>query len=170
MALSNPESKNLIVALTERYFCLVFRKYGIPFPADAPWQGMDTVPSLSGNERIFQEVPNMLFEIADLHEKARVEKLIKECATLLLNSGNLYRQFTETISILFDNEITWGKIVTFFSFAVTFAIYLCTTLNEMSHLAARVCVWTGQYVEDKIQPWIDDNGGWVSIANDGCTS
>ena len=44
----------------------------------------------------------------------------------------------------------------FFSFAVSFAIYLCT--NEMSHLAGRVCVWTAQ----DLQPWIDVNGSWVS--------
>ena len=165
MALSNPKNKNPIVALTERYFCMVFQKYGIPFPVDASWQEMDTVPSLGGNELILQEVPNMLFEIADLFEKARVEELVKGCAKLLLNSGNLHRQFTKITSELFDKGITWGRIVTFFSFAVTFAIYLCT--NEMSHLAARICPWAAQYVQNRIQPWIDDNGGWVS---NGCIS
>ena len=160
MALSKPESVNVAVALTERYFYAVFQKYGIPFPADAPWKKMDKIPPLNGHTRILQEVPNMLFEIADLFENVRVEELIKKCETLRLNSGNLYNHFTKTVTVLLDNGLTWGKIVVFFSFAVSFAIYLCT--NEMSHLAGRVCVWAAQDVQNRIQPWIDVNGGWVS--------
>ena len=160
MALSKSKSMNLSVALSERYFYVVFQKYGIIVPKGAPWKEMDKAPQLNGHTRVFQEVPNMLFEIADLFENARVEELVKKCKRLRLNSGNLYNHFTETISTLFDNGITWGKVVMFFSFAVSFAIYLCT--NEMSHLAGRVCVWTAQDLQNRIQPWIDINGGWVS--------
>ena len=160
MVLSKPESVDLAVALTERYFYVVFQKYGILFPVDAPWKQMDKIPSLNGHTRILKEVPNMLFEITDLFENVRVEELIKKCETLRLNSGNLYNHFTKTITVLLDNGLTWGKIVVFFSFAVSFAIYLCT--NEMSDLAGRVCVWTAQDVQNRIQPWIDVNGGWVS--------
>ena len=104
----------------------------------------------------------MLFEIADLFENTRVEELVKKCGKLHLNSGNLYSHFTKTISTLLDDGITWGKVVMFFSFAVSFAIYLCT--NGMSHLAGRVCVWTAQHLQNRIhcQAWIDVNGGWVS--------
>ena len=165
LSTSKPESVNLAVALTERYFyvAIVFQKYGIPFPVDAPWKKMDKIPSLNGHIRILQEVPNMLFEIADLFKNIRVEELIKKCETLCLNIGNLYNQFTKTISVLLDNGLTWGKIVVFFSFAVSFAIYLCT--NEISDLAGRLCVWAAQDVQEFqniIQPWIDVNGGWVS--------
>ena len=147
-------------ALTERYFYIVFHKYGTAFPEGASWKEMDKVPQLNGHTRIFQEVPNMLFEIADLFENARVEELVKKCERLHLNSGNLYSNFTETISVLLDDGLTWGKVVMFFSFAVSFAIYLC--INEMSHLAGRVCVWTAQDLQNRLQPWIDVNGGWVS--------
>ena len=121
---------------------------------------MDKIPPLNGHVRIFQEVPNMLFEIVDLFENVRVKELIiiiKKCETLRLNSGNLYNHFTKTITVLLENGLTWGKIIVFFSFAVSFAIYLCT--NEMSHLTGRVCIWAVQDVQNRIQPWIDVNGG-----------
>ena len=160
MALSKPKSVEFSAALTERYFKIVFQKYGIAFPGDASSKEMNKIPSLNGHTRVLQEVPNMLFEIADLFENARVEELVKKCERLRLNSGNLYSNFTETISVLLDNGLTWGKVVMFFSFAVSFAIYLC--INEMSHLAGRVCVWMAQDLRNRIQPWIEVNGGWVS--------
>ena len=160
MALSKLKHNfNLSVVLTEQYFNLVYRKYGTPFPEDASWKDVK-LPSLNGHTQTFQEVPNMLFEIADMFEDARVEELVKKCEKLHLNSGNIYAQFTGTITTLLDNGLTWGKVVVFFSFAVSFAIFLCT--NEMSHLAARVCVWAAQVLQNRLQPWIDENGGWVS--------
>lgn len=147
------------MVLTERYFNLVYLKYGIPFPEDAAWKEVEIV-SANGYTRLLQEVPNMLFEIADLFEDARVEELVKKCERLRLHSGNIYSEFTGTISTLLDNGLTWGKVVVFFSFAVSFAIYLCT--NDMSHLAARVCVWAAQVLQNRLQPWINENGGWVS--------
>ena len=163
MALSKP--RNLSVVMTERYFYIVFEKYGIAVPEfKASWKEKDSDDEIlqlnAGNTRIFQEVSNMLFEIADLFENARVEELVKKFGKLHLNSGNLYHHFTKIISTLLDDGINWGKVVMFFSFAVSFAMYLCT--NEMSHLAGRVCVWTAQDLQNRIQPWIDDNGGWVS--------
>ena len=161
MALSKHKNVDFSVALTERYFKIVFQKYGVVFPEDNSCNVMNKVPSsINGYTKVLQEVPNMLFEIADLFENARVEELVKKCERLRLNSGNLYSHFTETISILLDDGITWGKVIMFFSFAVSFAIYLCT--NEMSHLAGRVHFWTTQNVQNRIQPWIDVNGGWVS--------
>ena len=165
MALSKPQ--DLSVPLVKWYFYLVFQKYGIVIPEDASWKEMDKVSATALNTdedytQISQEVSNMLFEIADLLENARVEELVKKCERLRLNSGNLYNHFTETIRVLLDNGLTWGKVVMFFSFAVSFAIYLC--INEMSHLAGRVCAWTTQDLQNRIQPWIDVNGGWVSIA------
>ena len=151
-------SQSPAVVITERYFYLVFTKYGTPFPEDASWK---ETKKLNGHWQLVQEVASMLFEIADLFEDARVEELVKKCKKLRLNSGNIYSQFIGTITTLLDNEITWGKVIVFFSFSVSFTIYLCT--NEMGHLAARVCVWAAQVLQDRLQPWIGENGGWVGL-------
>ena len=47
MALSKPKNMNLSVALTERYFNLVFQKYGIAFSEDALCKFISKVPSLN---------------------------------------------------------------------------------------------------------------------------
>ena len=161
---SSPESRvnGLSVALTEHYFHMIFQKYDVSFPEDVSWKEVDEFPSLNGHEQIYQKTLNVVFELADLFEDARVEEMVKKCETLNLNSDNLYSHFTETINVLLDDGITWGKVVMFFSFAVSFAVYLCTTGNEMSHMAGQVSVWTAQDLQNRIQPWVDDNGGWVS--------
>ena len=159
---STPESINLSVALIEHYFHMTFQKHEILFPEDASWKDVDEFPSSNGHAEVFQKTLNIIFEIADLFEGTRVEKMVKKCERLGLNSSNLHNIFTETISVLLDGEITWGKVVIFFSFAVSFAIYLCRT-NEMSHLAGQVSVWAAEDLQNRIQPWINVNGGWVSI-------
>ena len=151
---------SLSVALTEHYFNMIFQKYGISFPDNASWKEVDELPSLNGHKQLFQNILNVIFEVADLFEDARVEQLVKKCEKLDLNSGNLRSHFTKTISTMLDGGITWGKVVVFFSFAVSFAIYLCT--NKMSHLAGQVSVWTAQDLQNRLQPWIEVNGGWVS--------
>ena len=70
-------------------FYIVFEKYGIAVPEDASWKEKDSDNKIlqlnAGHARIFQEVSNMLFEIADLFENARVEELVKKCERLHLN-------------------------------------------------------------------------------------
>ena len=67
-------SQSPAVVITERYFYLVFTKYGTPFPEDASWK---ETKKLNGHWQLVQEVASMLFEIADLFEDARVEELVK---------------------------------------------------------------------------------------------
>ena len=77
MALSKPKSVDLSVGLTNRYFYVVFQKHRITVPEDASWNEMDEIPQLNAHAQIFQEVTNMLFEIAHLFKNARVEELVK---------------------------------------------------------------------------------------------
>ena len=51
--------------LTERYFQLVFQKYGVPFPQD---EAMKT----TAENGYSQAVPHMLFDVANLFNEARV--------------------------------------------------------------------------------------------------
>ena len=58
------------VMLTERYFHLVYQKYGVSIPEDASWKRAWKPVSLEKLSPCWQKVPNMLFEIADLFEDA----------------------------------------------------------------------------------------------------
>ena len=110
-------------------------------------------------------VPNMLLEVGDVLEDASVEASVEKCKTLHITSDNVHRQFTEYISTVLDTgpypELTWKKIVKCFSSVAGIGIHLCT--NNMSHLAAQVYYdWMPQIMRYRLQPWIDDQGGWVS--------
>ena len=107
----------------------------------------------------------MLLEVGDVLEDTGVEASVERYKGLCLNSDNVYRQFTENVSGVLDtgphSELTWKKVVIFFSSAAGFGINLHT--NNMGHLATQLPVWMAQIMQSKLQPWIDDQGGWVSI-------
>ena len=104
----------------------------------------------------------MLHEIEDQLEGASLEASVEKYKRLRLNSKNVHSQFIDTISTILDSgPHSWKKVVMFFSSAAGFGINLCT--NNMSHLATQLPVWMAQIMQTKLQPWIDDQGGWVSI-------
>ena len=159
MAVSKVKAPSVL--LTERYFNIVYTKFNVDFPVDADWKDVEIVDLPNGLTRqILIEVPYMLMQLANMFEDARVESLIPRVERLRLNNGNLYSQYMSTITKLLDNGLSWGKVVVFFAFSVSVAIFLCT--HELEKLAARVCVWAAQVLESRLQPWIDANKGWVS--------
>ena len=153
--------KTSSVLLTERYFNIVYTRFNVDFPADADWKDVE-IPELPNglSRQILMEVPYALVELANIFDDARVESMIPRVERLRLNNGNLYSQYMNTITQLLDNGLSWGKVVVFFAFSVSVAIFLCT--HELDKLAARVCVWAAQVLESRLQPWIDANKGWVS--------
>jgi len=58
-------------------------------------------------------------------------------------------------SLIQNNNITWGKIITILAFSTFIA-------RKHSDIADRIAFVTGQYVVKKLTPWIKDHGGWVS--------
>ena len=115
----------------------------------------------NGHSPTLQAISNMLLEVGDVLEDASVEASVEKCKKLHINSDNLHSQFTEYIRTGPYPELTWKKIVKCFSSVAGFGIHLCT--NNMSHLATQVYYdWMPQIMEHRLQPWIDDQGGWVS--------
>ena len=58
-------------------------------------------------------------------------------------------------SLIGENQITWGKIITILAFS-TF------TAQNHSDIADRIAHLTGQYMVKKLIGWIEEHGGWVS--------
>ncbi|CAF0769036.1 unnamed protein product [Adineta steineri] len=58
-------------------------------------------------------------------------------------------------SLLENDNITWGKIITILAFSTFIA-------KKHSEIADRIACVTGQYVVKKLTPWIKDHGGWVN--------
>ena len=138
------------------FFPVAHRRQGVMFPlALAQTNSKPTIKAVS----------NMLLEVGDVLGDASVEASVEKCKKLYINSDNVHSQFTETIRTVIDTgpypELTWKEIVMCFSSVAGFGIHLCT--NNMSDLAAQVYYdWMPQIMQYILQPWIDDQGGWVS--------
>ena len=144
------------------HFVIAYEKYEIPtWPFLSPANKVKQVVLQNGHPRVLQAVPKMLHEVGDVLEGASLGESVERYKRLLLNSDNVHSQFNEIISAVLDSgPHSWRKVVTFFSSAAGFGIHLHT--NNMSHLATQLPVWTAQVLQDRLQPWIDDQGGWVS--------
>ena len=148
-------------SIIRAYFELSCKKYGITFPENL-------FPANKANQRVledcpiaFQAVPNMVHEVEDVLEGASLRESVERLKGLPFNSDNVRNQFTETISPVLDTgPPSWKKVVMFFSSGAAFGINLCT--NNMGHLATQLLAWMAQVLQDRLQPWIDDQGGWVS--------
>ena len=146
------------------YLDIAYEKHEIfPRPFSSPANKVNQPCAIMqlGCARVLQAVPNMLHEVGDVLEGTSLGASVEKYRRLPLNRDNVHSQFTETISAVLDAEPnSWRKVVTFFSSAAGFGINLCT--NNMSHLATQLPAWTSQVLQDRLQPWIDDQGGWVS--------
>ncbi|CAF1154549.1 unnamed protein product [Didymodactylos carnosus] len=61
-----------------------------------------------------------------------------------------------------DKQITWGRIITLYSFAQ----FLIQRIQKQdAEQAQRIGLLTGQYVASRLAKWIMNNGGWESLEN-----
>ncbi|XP_004854656.1 bcl-2-like protein 1 [Heterocephalus glaber] len=72
--------------------------------------------------------------------------------------GTTYRSFEQVVNELFRDGVNWGRIVAFFSFGG--ALCLESVDKEMQVLVRRIASWMATYLNDHLEPWIQENGGW----------
>lgn len=57
-------------------------------------------------------------------------------------------------SLIQNDNITWGKIITIFAFSTFIA-------RQHQNIADRIAYVTGQYIVRNLSTWIKEHGGWV---------
>lgn len=80
---------------------------------------------------------------------------------LHITPGTAYQSFEQVVNELFRDGVNWGRIVAFFSFGG--ALCVESVDKEMQVLVNRIAAWMATYLNDHLEPWIQENGGWVSI-------
>lgn len=78
---------------------------------------------------------------------------------LHITPGTAYQSFEQVVNELFRDGVNWGRIVAFFSFGG--ALCVESVDKEMQVLVSRIATWMATYLNDHLEPWIQDNGGWV---------
>lgn len=72
-----------------------------------------------------------------------------------------YQSFEQVVGELFRDGTNWGRIVAFFSFGG--ALCVESVHKEMEDLLPRIVQWMTTYLENRLEDWIQTNGGWEAF-------
>uniref|UniRef100_A0A4X2KZ04 Bcl-2 Bcl-2 homology region 1-3 domain-containing protein n=1 Tax=Vombatus ursinus TaxID=29139 RepID=A0A4X2KZ04_VOMUR len=76
--------------------------------------------------------------------------------------SDLTSHFEQVVNELFRDRVNWGRIVAFFSFGGALCVERVD--KEMEVLVGRITSWMATYLDDHLDPWISENGGWDTFA------
>uniref|UniRef100_A0AAV2M1N4 Bcl-2 Bcl-2 homology region 1-3 domain-containing protein n=1 Tax=Knipowitschia caucasica TaxID=637954 RepID=A0AAV2M1N4_KNICA len=79
---------------------------------------------------------------------------------LHLTPSTAYTSFASVMDEVFRDGVNWGRVVGLFAFGGALCVE-CVD-KDMSHLVQRIVGWMTVYLDEHIQDWIDQQGGWVS--------
>ncbi|XP_064420677.1 bcl-2-like protein 1 [Latimeria chalumnae] len=80
---------------------------------------------------------------------------------LHITPGTAYQSFEQVVNELFRDGVNWGRVVAFFAFGG--ALCVESMDKEMSSLVERIAEWMTTYLDDNLNPWIQEQGGWDSF-------
>nr|4QVX_A Chain A, Bcl-2-like protein 1 [Homo sapiens]4QVX_B Chain B, Bcl-2-like protein 1 [Homo sapiens]6VWC_A Chain A, Bcl-2-like protein 1 [Homo sapiens]6VWC_B Chain B, Bcl-2-like protein 1 [Homo sapiens]7LH7_A Chain A, Bcl-2-like protein 1 [Homo sapiens]7LH7_B Chain B, Bcl-2-like protein 1 [Homo sapiens] len=80
---------------------------------------------------------------------------------LHITPGTAYQSFEQVVNELFRDGVNWGRIVAFFSFGG--ALCVESVDKKMQVLVSRIAAWMATYLNDHLEPWIQENGGWATF-------
>lgn len=80
---------------------------------------------------------------------------------LHITPATAYHSFESVMDEVFRDGVNWGRIVALFTFGGALCVE-CVE-KEMSPLVGRIVEWMTVYLDNQIQPWIQEQGGWVSV-------
>ncbi|CAH3104385.1 unnamed protein product [Pocillopora meandrina] len=101
------------------------------------------------------------------HLRRVADELIEEnsqlfdsmCDQLHLTHATTYPTFVGIADEIFQNGENWGRIVAFLAFGATLAVH-CAQKEDLASNIDNIVDWVSAYMNEKLSPWIDDNGGW----------
>lgn len=81
---------------------------------------------------------------------------------LHITPATAYQSFENVMDEVFRSGVNWGRVVGLFAFGGALCVE-CVE-KEMSPLVVRIMEWMTVYLDNHIQPWIQSQGGWVSLS------
>ncbi|XP_010741994.2 bcl-2-like protein 1 [Larimichthys crocea] len=81
---------------------------------------------------------------------------------LHITPATAYQSFENVMDEVFRDGVNWGRIVGLFAFGGALCVE-CVE-KEMSPLVSRIIEWMTVYLDIRIQPWIQSQGGWERFA------
>ncbi|KAG7235227.1 hypothetical protein INR49_030630 [Caranx melampygus] len=79
---------------------------------------------------------------------------------LHITPATAYQSFANVMDEVFRDGFNWGRIIGLFVFGGALCVE-CVE-KEMSPLVGRIVEWMTVYLDNRIQPWIQSQGGWTN--------
>ncbi|XP_078507873.1 bcl-2-like protein 1 isoform X2 [Lissotriton helveticus] len=133
------------------------RPNGSPSWESAAAQVMTDIsfPSTSANDA----VKMALRDAGDEFELRYCRAFSDLTSQLHITPDTAYQSFEQVVNELFRDGVNWGRIVAFFSFGGALSVE--SVDKEMEGLVANIASWMSTYLSRNLDPWIQENGGWV---------
>ncbi|XP_048638793.1 LOW QUALITY PROTEIN: bcl-2-like protein 1 [Marmota marmota marmota] len=103
-------------------------------------------------------VKQVLREAGEKSELQYQQAFSDMASKLHLTLETAHQTFEQAVNELFRDEVSWGRIVAFFSFGGTLCVENID--KEMQALVSQIPSWMATYLNDHLETWIQDNGGW----------
>lgn len=85
------------------------------------------------------------------------------CVHLRFTPENLHVNFNAVADYIFeDGIIVWGRVIALLGFSVKVAEYF--RIQGFGDHDQVIVGLTSRFIEEKIGPWIQNRGGWVSVS------
>lgn len=136
------------------YDFLQYKLNGYPLPVP------DNVREITSRNSI-HKVGNALKSLADEFSSQFREQFVEMCDQLDVHEETMKCTIEGVANELFSDGIKWARIVAFFVFGSELAIH-CKKRN-WNELINIIAVSLSSYISEKLLPWINDHGGWVSL-------
>lgn len=130
-----------------------------PPPASSPLRRQPstetTTPTMPGG---LEAVKEALRDSANEFELRFTRAFSDLSSQLHITPATAYQSFESVMDEVFRDGVNWGRVVGLFAFGGALCVE-CVE-KEMSSLVGRIAEWMTVYLDNHIQPWIQDQGGW----------
>lgn len=137
------------------YDFLQYKLNGYPLPIPDPVREASSSPNIN-------KIGSALRSLADEFSSQFKEQFVQMCDELDVNEESMKFTIEGVANELFSDGIKWARIVALFVFGSELAIH-CKRRN-WPQLINIIAMSLSSYISEKLLPWINDHGGWVSAS------
>ena len=156
---SYPEIQTAYLSYEVTFFIL--KEAGIRMNGYASGGRPPPTPSQALNEPSFVEAYEALKKgCMGLKERHEAD-MTGMVGALGISDSELCGSFHEVCSTIIEEDINWGRITSLFTFTGYLAIRLFR--EGKSNLIYSLIRWETGFISERILPWVQQHGGWVSF-------
>ena len=149
------EEEKILLKLIKDFVGERLRRRGIRCP------GYETEDLINENNSI-SEIALTLRRVANELELADAQFVANMCTRLSLTPSTAYSMFQGISDKIFASGKNWGRVIAFLTFGSSLAVHCAERQDMGQSFVDTVVEWIFKYMTTRLEPWIKEQGGWVS--------